>query len=225
MSVAELFCLAFQCIVLPMKKYVFGLLYCLFTLYSLQAQNTIRLQNASFEWDEPAAGLAPGGWINLGSDQESPPDIQPGWFGVKMQAQDGKNYMGLVVRDNNTWEGIGQKLNGWLRKDSTYTFSVYLARSNSYISISRVTATEVNYRSPTILKIWGVNTRTDEEELLAESTAISHSIWTKYTFTLQPSMADFDEIDLMAYYAPGSDGKNGNLLIDNCSAIEEAKEK
>ncbi len=198
-------------------------LYCAFFLCSLQAQKTIRLQNPSFEWDDPAAGLAPGGWMNMGAENETPPDIQPGWFGVKMKAEDGENYMGLVVRDNNTWEGIGQKLNGWLRKDSTYTFSLYLARSNSYQSVSRVDGSEVNYKSPTILKIWGVNTRTLEEELLAESSTVSPSIWTRYTFTLKPSMADFDEIDLMAYYAPGMEGKNGNLLIDNCSAIVEEK--
>lgn len=207
-----------------MKKNVFLLLYFFFFLCSVQAQQIIRLQNPSFEWDEREPGLTPGGWINMGSDTESPSDIQPGWFGVKLEAQDGDKYVGMVVRDNNTWEGIGQKLNGWLRKDSTYTFSVYLARSNTYQSVSRTTGLEANYKSPTILKIWGVNTRTAEEELLAESAAVSHSIWTLYTFTLQPSIADFDEINLMAYYAQGKEGKNGNLLIDNCSAIVEVKE-
>lgn len=192
-------------------------------LSAAHAQTTIRVQNPSFEWDVAMAGTAPGGWIDLGSDNETPPDIQPGWFGVKMEAQEGKNFMGMVVRDNNTWEGIGQKLNGWLKEDSTYTFSVWLARSNVYRSVSRMTGAEINYNAPTILKIWGVNTRTNEEELLAESAAISHSMWTRYTFTLQPVKSDYDEIDLMAYYAPGSEGKNGNLLIDNCSAIEAEK--
>ena len=159
----------------------------------------------------------------MGSDNETPPDIQPGWFGVSMEAQEGKNFMGMVVRDNNTWEGIGQKLGGWLKEDSSYTFSVWLARSNVYRSVSRMTGAEINYNAPTILKIWGVNTRTNEEELLAESAAISHSVWTRYTFTLKPLKSDYDEIDLMAYYAPGSEGKNGNLLIDNCSAIEAEK--
>jgi len=207
-----------------MKRKVLFMLLPAFFLVSLQAQQTIRLQNPSFEWDEREAGLTPGGWMNMGAENETPSDIQPGWFGVKLEAQDGDKFVGMVVRDNNTWEGIGQKLNGWLKKDSTYTFSAYLARSNNYQSVSRNTGLEVNYKSPTILKIWGVNTRTGEEELLAESSAVSHSIWTLYTFTLQPSMADFDEIDLMAYYAPGHEGKNGNLLIDNCSAIVEVKE-
>ena len=196
----------------------------LFFLLAVQAQKTIILQNPSFEWDEPQSGMPPGGWMNMGANDETPSDIQPGFFGVKMEAQDGERYVGMVVRDNNTWEGIGQKLNGWLKRDSTYTFSLYLARSNNYQSVSRATGEEANYKSPTILKIWGVNTRTEEEELLAESSTVSHSIWTRYTFMLQPSIADFDEINLMAYYAPGNEGKNGNLLIDNCSAIVEVKE-
>ena len=201
-----------------------GLTVCMIFLFcSVQAQKTIRLHNPSFEWDNPQAGLTPGGWMNMGSDAETPPDIQPGWFEVKMEAQDGEKYVGLVVRDNNTWEGIGQKLDGWLKKDSTYTFSLYLSRSINYQSVSRVTGAEVNYKSPTILKIWGVNTRTLEEELLAESITVSPSVWTRYTFTLKPGTADFDEIDLMAYYAPGMEGKNGNLLIDNCSSIVEVK--
>ena len=200
------------------------LLSCLFFLLAVQAQKTIILQNPSFEWDEPQSGMPPGGWMNMGANDETPSDIQPGFFGVKMEAQDGERYVGMVVRDNNTWEGIGQKLNGWLKRDSTYTFSLYLARSNNYQSVSRATGEEANYKSPTILKIWGVNTRTEEEELLAESSTVSHSIWTRYTFMLQPSIADFDEINLMAYYAPGNEGKNGNLLIDNCSAIVEVKE-
>lgn len=206
-----------------MKKYLL-LLSCLFFLLAVQAQKTIILQNPSFEWDEPQSGMPPGGWMNMGANDETPSDIQPGFFGVKMEAQDGERYVGMVVRDNNTWEGIGQKLNGWLKRDSTYTFSLYLARSNNYQSVSRATGEEANYKSPTILKIWGVNTRTEEEELLAESSTVSHSIWTRYTFMLQPSIADFDEINLMAYYAPGNEGKNGNLLIDNCSAIVEVKE-
>lgn len=207
-----------------MKKRMGILVGMFFLLCTLQAQTTIRIQNPSFEWDDQSAGTTPGGWLNMGSDDESPTDIQPGFFGVIMKAADGKNYVGMVVRDNNTWEGIGQKLDGWMRKDSTYTFSVDLTRSNAYQSVSRKTGKNANFNQPTVLKIWGVNTRTNEEELLAESDAIGHSVWTRYAFTLQPLKADYDEIDLMAYYAPGKEGTNGNLLIDNCSDIKEIRE-
>ena len=186
------------------------------------AQQVFTLKNPSFEQDKPNAGQTPTGWINLGASSETPSDIQPGAFEVTLKAQDGKVYVGLTVRDNNTWEGIGQRLSGWLQKDSTYTFSVWLARSPVLMSTSRATNQPANYNSPTVLKIWGINSITNQEELLAESEAISHSKWALYTFTLKPTVANLDEIDLMAYYARGFEQKNGNLMIDNCSAIEKA---
>lgn len=201
-------------------KNCLGLLILLFLLLGkIKAQERFELKNPSFEDDKPAPGLVPNEWLNMGAPEESPPDIQPGYHGVMLKAQEGKRYLGLVVRDNNTWEGVGQRFGGFLQKDSTYTFSVWLTRSNSLLSVSKMTGKEAQYNNPTILKIWGVNSMTQQDELLAESTPVSHSEWTLFTFTLKPTVADFDEIDLMAYYAPGFEQKNGNLLIDNCSAI------
>jgi hypothetical protein len=185
----------------------------------LGAQGALRLQNPSFELDPPSAGLTPTGWRNLGGWEESPPDVQPGNFGVKMAASEGKYYVGLVVRDNDTWEGIGQRLEGYLKKDSAYAFSLDLARSPVYLSVSRRTQVEMNYKFATVLKIWGFNSSTGAEELLAESTPVSPSVWMRYRFELRPQTADFDEIHLVAYYAPGKEGMSGNLLLDNCSDI------
>ena len=207
-----------------MKKQGIALLLMLWLSGAITAQDRFELQNPSFERGRAECCTVPEGWMNMGSTKESPPDVQPGSFGVDMEAQDGEQYLGLVVRDNDTWEGIGQKLDGFLKKDSSYTFSLYLNRSNIYKSLSRLTQKEANFNSPTILKIWGVNVETQQEELLAESNAVSHSQWTRYTFTLTPRTGDFDEIDLMAYYAKGYERKNGNLLIDNCSAIEKIKQ-
>ena len=198
---------------------LFTALFLVFTLKTT-AQQIFTLLNPSFEQDRPNAGQTPIGWLNLGASSETPPDIQPGAFEVTMKAQEGKVYAGLTVRDNNTWEGIGQRLSGWLQKDSTYTFSVWLARSPVLMSTSRATQRPTNYNAPTVLKIWGINSISNQEELLAESEAVSHSKWTLYTFTLKPTVANFDEIDLMAYYARGFEQKNGNLLIDNCSEIK-----
>lgn len=206
-----------------MKNSIFFSVLFLFGSSGSFGQEVFTLKNPSFEKDEPAAGMGATDWINMGAPNETPPDIQPGMFEVNLEAQDGNVYLGLVTRDNNTWEGVGQQLDGYLQKDSSYTFSLYLARSNSFISTSKVTLKEATYNAPTILKIWGVNSQTQQDELLAESEPVSHSQWTRYTFTLKPTVADFDEIDLMAYYAPGFEQKNGNLLIDNCSAITKDK--
>ncbi len=203
-----------------MKNIIFCALLSLILGAETTAQQTILLKNPSFE-AEASAGSTPTGWINLGANNESPPDIQPGSFDVTLKPQHGETYVGMVVRDNNTWEGIGQRLSGGLMKDSAYTFSIWLARSPLYVSFSRMTGEVVSYAAPTTLKIWGVNSKTNQEELLAESEAIDQSKWLQYNFTLNPTVADFDEIDLMAYYAKGAEKKNGNLLMDNCSSIQQ----
>ncbi len=204
-----------------MKTQIGLMLLVLFFVAHIQAQRPIELKNPSFETNAPEPGKTPAGWINLGAADQTPPDIQPGFFGVKMPAQDANNYLGLVVRESNTWEGVGQVLTDYLKKDSAYTFSVWLSRSNE-LSSGVVVSDGTDFKAfdaPTILKIWGFNTKTKQEELLGESQPVSHSKWVKYEFVLKPTLTDYDEIDLMAYYAYGHELKNGNLLIDNCSSI------
>ena len=77
----------------------------------LWAQPTaIELKNPSFE-DQPAISQVPSGWTPCGFPEETPPDTHPGnAFGVKMPTNDGKTYLGMVVRDNDTWEGVTQPL-------------------------------------------------------------------------------------------------------------------
>lgn len=197
------------------------LLFSLVLLHDMAAlaQDTIRLKNPSFEARSANPSTVPSGWINLGLVSETPSDIQPGHFAVDLSAQNGRTYVGMVVRENNTWEGIGQRLDKFLQKDSAYSFSIFLTRSHQYLSPTKTHSQSVNFEAPTILKIWGYNTTTQQEELLAESAAVSHSEWTKYSFILKPTLASYDELDLMAYYAVGFEKQNGNLLLDNCSAI------
>jgi len=204
-------------------KNAFLLIFCLGLSWNCLGQQVIVLENPSFE-GAPVTGIVPDGWINLGVSDASPPDIQPGFFGVAERAEHRQTYVGLVTRDNNTWEGVGQKLSNPMLKDAVYEFSISLNRCNTYRSPTYSNrSVEVSFNSPTMLKIWGYNTKTNQEELLAESQAVGHSNWTRYTFKLSPKLADYDEIDLMAYYAPGYLETNGNLLIDNCSNIELIK--
>lgn len=187
------------------------------------AQDTIRLKNASFEATPNYNGAVLHWWFGLGTDVETPPDIQPGKFKVELPAQEGNTYIGLVVRENNTWEGLGQELKSFLQKDSTYSFSIYLAHSKQLMSPTKTSPEQVNFRAPAILRIWGHNMNTKQDELLAQSPVISHSEWVKYIFTLRPTSARFNELNLIAYYAPGFEQQNGNLLMDHCSAIVKVK--
>jgi len=216
-------CCLFETKLLDMNMKASVILHAVFLLLpivSISAQDRIELKNPSFDSDAAQMGKTPEGWIDLGVENSSPVDIQPGFWDVTLPAQDGRNFVAMVVRENNTWEGIGQVLEGWMRKDSTYSFSVWLAKSRIYMSPSPNSNGEIlNFKAPTVLKIWGYNTSTRAEELLAESQPVGIAAWTKYTFVFTPRIADYDEIDLVAYYAKGQEGKNGNLLLDNCSAI------
>jgi hypothetical protein len=185
--------------------------------------DTIFLANPSFEMRIARHSITPDGWVNIGPEGESEPDVQPGSFGCQTPAQHGDTYLGMVARDNNTWEGVGQRLSSNLLKDSTYTFSLFLAQSPEYTSLSRVSGEKALYVSPLILVVWGVNAKHGAEEMLAQTEAVAHKNWLEYRFELQPGKDDFDEINLVAYYAPGLEKRNGNLLVDNCSPIIRKK--
>ncbi|HRI59483.1 MAG TPA: hypothetical protein PK228_07160, partial [Saprospiraceae bacterium] len=81
-------------------------------------QKTNMLSNPSFE-DTPKTGEVPVGWYDCGAAMETPPDVQPGSFGVVSSPYDGNTYLGMVVRDNETWEAVGQQLQQLLLLDST----------------------------------------------------------------------------------------------------------
>jgi hypothetical protein len=180
---------------------------------------TIKLDNPSFE-DYPAANQTPDRWKNCGFDGESPPDTQPsGSFGVTKKAFDGDTYLGLVVRDNDTWEAVGQKLKTPLLKDSTYSFSVYLCRSKTYMSMSKTYGKDANYTTPAVIKIWGGAKACGRDELLAESIEIKNDSWQKFDFVLKPQ-ADYSYFYIEAYYKNELYPRyNGNVLVDKASDI------
>jgi hypothetical protein len=203
----------------PHNRLMLFLLLCL-PLAVLNAQEPIYLKNPSFEMDRTQSGVTPSYWINLGNDLESPPDIQPGLFDVVLRAHEGERYVGLVVRDNNTVEGIGQDLTEPILRDSVYQFSVHLARSPRFASLSRTTGEVAAYQTAVVLQVWGYNSYTQQRELLAESTPVTHTQWLPYVFEFSPASADYNRLELMAAY-DAAVGKpyNGNLMIDACSPI------
>lgn len=180
----------------------------------------IVLANASFE-DLPRAGVTPKDWYNCGDPIETPPDIQPGAFSVVQPASHGAAYLGLVVRDNNTSEGVAQRLSRPLEQGQCYVWTLEVCRSKQYLSLSKKTNQEANYTQPSKVRVWGGNGFCDHSELLYETPLIEHHNWKKYTAQLQPEKGtysyiiveiDFDDTAPLPY--------NGNVLIDNLSAIQ-----
>lgn len=190
-------------------------------------EGLIQLENPSFE-GEPKAGQhnAPflEGWLDCGFAGSTPPDVHPetggGAFGVTLPPNDGKSYLGLVIRTNETYERIGQKLSEPLRAKQDYAFSIHIGRSKTYRSVDRTTNYEVNYYGQCVLRIWGGNGQCDRGELLATSPTIINDDWVKYDFVLSPSK-DFKYIMFEAFYVrPVTFPYNAHLLLDNASALE-----
>lgn len=189
--------------------------------FTLMAQGEpIVLDNPSFE-DMPRHSKEPRFWTNCGNPGESPPDVQPDYtFQVSKSAFDGNTYLGMVVRDNDTWEEVGQMLSSPMRQGTCYKFSIKLARSLTYYSVSREKNTPANYIEPVKLRIWGGFGKCDKRELLDESPLISNVDWQEFKFKFEPQ-ADYTHFVLEAFYkTPSLFPYNGNLLLDDASAIE-----
>ena len=204
------------------RLFFFGALVLVFggTSNFAQAQEQkIQLKNPSFE-DTPRHSQTPKDWIDCGFPGESEPDVQPsGEFGVTMLPQDGDTYLGLVVRDNSTWERVSQRLSGPMEGGKCYEFSIYLAKSPQYLSQSRVTEEKVNYVRNAKLRIYGGFSSCNRQQLLAESPLISSYNWRQFNFKFEPT-DDFTYITFEAFYqTPNLFPYNGNILLDNASAL------
>ena len=206
------------------RKLVF-LVLCAAMLSGAKAQvDTIYLRNSSFE-DFPGHSQGVRNWIDCGFPGETPPDVQPfpssqvAAWGQLIPAHDGNTYLGMVVRDNDTYERVCQRLSQPLQQGKCYQFSVFLTSSDHYISQSHKTRRLANYIKPTVLRIWGGNDYCDRRELLSESETIDNKVWKKYEFDFNPE-GNYSYIMLEAFYkTPTLIVYNGNILVDNASAI------
>ncbi|MEM6877379.1 MAG: OmpA family protein [Bacteroidota bacterium] len=181
----------------------------------------IHLRNPSFE-DIPGASDPPTGWANCGFPGETPVDVHPDprrLFQVHGRAQQGNTYLGMVVRDNETWESVGQELSSPMMADQCYDFRIYLARSLSYVSQSRITGREANYIRPAVLRIYGGYSNCDKAEEIGKTTTVGNNDWQEYKLKLEPSQ-DYTHIILEIFYkTPVIMPYNGNLLLDNASPL------
>ncbi len=201
-----------------------GLLFLFLFLFQPAADPTpILLLNPSFE-DPPAPGTGATGWYHCGRPRETPPDIHPSSsFQVFTEPFHGQSYAGMVVRDNGTYEAMGQRLATPLRGGRCYSFSLALARSSAYSSFSATTGFKADYNQAVVLRIWGSDKTCEHSHLLAQSQPVEHEDWKTYSFSLKPEV-DIEYFFLEAYY-PDPENKRGymgNILLDDCSPLFSA---
>ena len=221
---------------------------------SLVFGQEIALSNASFE-GIPHKGI-PGGpkiekWFDCGRmmfPDESPPDLHPlvtteirqkrTLYGIETDTvvqhvwkvntkpSEGKTFLGMVVRSNDTWEAVSQRLPSTLEADKCYSFNIELSRSQYYVSgvqgrrdvLGNIT--EENYTQPAVLRIWGGRSICGKKELLGESVTVSNDTWRTYEFEFRPN-STVNYITLETFYkVPTLIPYNGHLLLDNASSIK-----
>ena len=186
-----------------MRKMFF---FCLLLITNgLSAQ--IYLENASFEGD-PQDATVPVGWHPC--EAGTTPDILPGPWGVYQEASDGSTFVGVITREDGSWESIGQRLRSALKAKECYTLKLDLAHSKTYSG----------YNQPLKVRIWGCQTKCSKDQLLAETQFITHSDWESYEFQFFAKKA-LNYILIEAYYADSNFSYRGNVLIDNIMPIKK----
>lgn len=204
-----------------------------FSIIRPSVSQNIVLNNPSFE-DRPHYGGNDNnadikGWYDCGVinfPSASPPDIHQGpnrdtafWDNTVATAH-GKTYLGMVVRDSESWESVSQRLAMPLKVGKCYSFSIYLARSDTYNSQTLSSPQKSSFTEPTVLRIWGGNGYCSTSQLLGESLPIDHSDWREYVFQIKPEM-DCKVITFEAFYkTPVLFPYNGHILVDNASSFD-----
>ncbi len=172
---------------------------------SLHSQS-IELFNPSFE-EEPADATTPQGWTTC--KEGTTPDILPGFWGVYTPASDGETYVGLITRQNSTWESIGQRLVTPLKKGTCYNWNMDLAHSDTY----------AGYDGAIKLRVWISKLKCQKDQLIYESPMIEHLDWKTYLIKFVPD-EDYRYILLEAFYSDEPFHYQGNILIDRIQEIK-----
>lgn len=201
------------------------------------SQTTVELNNPSFE-DNPHIGKIQSlysprttirDWADCGAWGESPPDIHPsggfpdtleqnGWE-VAQPSRHGNTFLGMVVRDNDTYEALSQPLNQPLEKGVCYSFSIHLSASDQYLSQSRTTGQMSQFTKAAVFRLWGGDGPCDATELLAESGPVDHAQWQRYDFKIEPRNT-YSWVRIEAFYqTPSFMPYNGHILVDHASAF------
>lgn len=173
----------------------------------LHAQKTIELTNGSFE-GEPHDAINPEGWESCGYN--STPDILPGPWGVYQKPTDGYTFLGLISRENNTWETIEQKLVKPLKKGQCYKFTVDLSRSPAY----------AGYAKPVRFRVWASTNSCERMQMIALSPTVEHNEWRTYPFMFFAEEG-YKYIIIECFYKEDTViPYRGNILIDNFTNFE-----
>ena len=185
---------------ISIKARFFGIIVCLI-LFSTENQCQISVTNPSFE-DEPADATTPQGWHPC--DNLTTPDIFPGFWGVYNEPSDGNTYVGIITRENGSYEQFGQRLSSKLKKGHCYRTAIDLAHSIIYSG----------YNKPIQVRIYIGSSKCDKNQLIFESPIIKSMKWSTHLIEFVPN-AEHEYFIIQAFYSDEPFSHKGNILLDN----------
>lgn len=195
------------------------------TEYPPATKSLIPFYNASFENNMSNHSSVPVDWLMCDDLDNSPPDIhsnKSNFFEVRRKASHGEKYVGMVVRKNGSYEHLAQELDIALEVDRLYEFKIDLAHSKQFISLSKATLKEINFKGFTTLRVWGTEELCFGKDFLHQTIVVNHLDWQSYTIQFK-AKRPYKYIILEAFYDSEKDRKlyNGNLMLDNLSPIKK----
>lgn len=171
-----------------------------------QSAGTILLRNGGLEanWQVGFQMEAWGAW-----GKGATPDVLPGQWSISKLPVEGRSYVGLIVREDGSKEGIVQKLDRPLEAGQCYYFSMALAHLPDY----------AGFILPCSIRLKGRQGNSGKVIELAMSPLITHEQWVYYTLEFTPSKT-VDQVIIEASYAPGvKKPYRGNILVDHMSSF------
>lgn len=190
-------------------NYNFFLTLTLIVLRITSSEAQISLTNPGFE-DTPADATVPKTWLPC--EENTTPDILPGFWGEYGEAFQGETFVGLITREDGSFESIGQKLSQALKKGECYQMSVYLAKGSTY----------AGFNKPLKIRIWLGNESCAKDQIVFLSKEVNHTDWKKYLIEFTPK-ENYQYYRIEAFHQEGNFSYKGNILIDNISAIYPCK--
>ncbi len=175
-------------------------------LIPLLGFSQIQLVNSSFEGD-PQDATVPVGWFPCA--QGTTPDILPGPWGVYLEPSEGDTYVGLITREDGSYESIGQRLSEGLKPGSCYSFTIDVAHSNTY----------AGYSGALKLRVWGGASKCQAQQLLLETTYMENQEWTTLEVTFTPKLT-MHYLTFEAHFKDGAFNHPGNILLDNITPVK-----
>ena len=184
----------------------------------------IYLRNPSFENDtlsHKVRNILVKEWLDCGFKNYSPPEVQPGSFGVMNPPSEGKTYISMVTREDGTYERLSQELEQPLQQKMIYLWRIDLCSSNEMYSLTSTSNGEYrSFNSSAKLYVWGGNDNCDKAELLDSTHWIDHTNWLRYTLVLCPKKSDYRHITFEICTGVNTVPNVGsNILVDNASPL------